>query len=254
METTQESIVCEVAEQIPTLEQLRAIPRGVTYKIIFGEELAEQRHVFEKQWKNGLPDFYVSSNPRNFAISLLKLLSKQDIEQHQDFFEKCAKDYRNLATKLITDLAITVGVNIEETYPLIAFGNFNGDILKQTGVFQDWNYFFHGLHCGFTNQLTQQHIEVSLNFGLEFGELNPSFFVNYILTTPNYAPLPIFIHKNYSYLEGQQILHKMVELGKFELINSNMKDEYGIVVTDREKIPVKVLPPEEIFNSKIRSR
>ena len=39
----------------------------------------------------------------------------------------------------------------------------------------------------------------------------------------------------------------MLALGKFERINSNIKDHFGIAVTDRNKVEIKVYDPEQDY-------
>lgn len=51
----------------------------------------------------------------------------------------------------------------------------------------------------------------------------------------------------------------MVELGKFEMINSNFPNQTGIVVKDREKIEIKVFQemaiiPNDKINFKIKRK
>ncbi len=104
--------------------------------------------------------------------------------------------------------------------------------------------------CAFKNLKTEQYIETPLSYGLEFGELDPYFFSKFINSTNEYKPLPLFIYDDY--WDGKRILNKMVELDKFEIINSNFSNETGVVVKDRVKIKVdtysksELLPNEEI--------
>ncbi|MBC7388100.1 MAG: hypothetical protein H7329_02720 [Opitutaceae bacterium] len=108
---------------------------------------------------------------------------------------------------------------------------------RQIGNVGNWKYFIHGFHCGFENNETRQIIEVPLVFGLEFGDLDPYFFTRFIKSTPNYQPLPVDIYVDYA--DGVRINEKMISLGKFERINSNVGNHYGIVVTDRQKVEIK---------------
>lgn len=68
----------------------------------------------------------------------------------------------------------------------------------------DWNYFLHGHHCCFENINTKQTIEVSLVNKNNFGALDPIFFLNYILSTPQYQPLPLEIPRTYE--TGKSVL------------------------------------------------
>lgn len=77
---------------------------------------------------------------------------------------------------------------------------------RQIGKVAEWKYFVHGFHCGFQNIITRQYIEVSLVFGLEFGDLDPYFFVKFILSSQNYHPLPIPLFEEYA--DGSRIIKK----------------------------------------------
>lgn len=168
-------------------------------------------------------------------VNIAKLITDDEIDKNQAFFERCAKDYRRLGEQLIFKLADKLGTTINSDYPLLTFNNFK--IKKQTGRVDDWRYYLHGFHCGFTNSETGQRIEVPLVFGLEFGDLDPYFFSTFIKSTPAYRPLPVAIYEDYG--DGQRIIGRMLLLGKFERINSNIENHYGVVVADREKLKVK---------------
>ena len=80
-------------------------------------------------------------------------------------------------------------------------------------------------------------IEVPLVFGQEFGDLDPYFFSKFIKSTPKYKPLPVDIFEDYD--DGARINEKMLSLGKFERISSNVGNHYEIVVADRQKVEIK---------------
>lgn len=237
-----EIITINSIDQIPSLEAIKSIPRNITLKIIFGNSVQNQRETIGQNFKKELQGFQVGIHLLNPEINIAKLITNQEIEEHQDFFENCAKDYRELGRKLIFELAKQFKITMFENYPILAFNKLKGD-KRGRGKMGDWKYFFHGFHCWFENQKTGQTIEVPLIFGLEFGDLDPYFFSVFIKSTPNYQPLPVEIYEDYA--DGVRINEKMLSLGKFEHINSNFKNHFGIVVTDREKIEIKEYAPEE---------
>ena len=105
------------------------------------------------------------------------------------------------------------------------------------GKVENWRYYVHGFDCHFENLKTGQEIEVPLVFGLEFGNLDPWFFTKYIKSTPAYKPLPVEIYEDYG--DGVRIIEKMLSLGRFEKISSNVGNHHGIVVADRNKVEIK---------------
>ncbi|RYE50369.1 MAG: hypothetical protein EOP48_19885 [Sphingobacteriales bacterium] len=169
-------------------------------------------------------------------MSIEKLITDEEIENNQDFFEQCAKDYRNLSGELIQKLADRHRIRIDPDFPLNSFAELKGK--KQGGQIDGWAYFFHGYHCGFRHKQTGQLIETSFVFGLEFGELDPYFFTKFIKSTPAYQPLPVDIYEDYA--DGVRINEKMISLGLFETIPSNVPNHSGVVVTDRNKIEINV--------------
>ena len=113
---------------------------------------------------------------------------------------------------------------------------------RSKGKIENWSYYVHGYHCGFENDSTGQVIEAPLVFGQEFGDLDPYFFTRYIKSTQKYNPLPVEINEDYS--DGVKINEKMISLGKFERISSNIEGYFGIVVVDRQKVEIKLKKKE----------
>ncbi|MBI1184058.1 hypothetical protein GC194_07295 [bacterium] len=135
-----------------------------------------------------------------------------------------------MAKELIHGLADKLGVTIDEDNPLRTFNILKFD-KRKSGVFDDWNYFLHGFHCRFNNCSTGQLIEVSLNFGKEFGVLDPLFFMQFLKTTPQLNPLPFNLC--HDYYDGVQILERLFELGGLEKIRSVVDGDFGLVSKKR---------------------
>jgi len=254
MNRTTEIIIIKSVEQIPTLEIIREIPRPKTLKLIFDLSIQNQREKIGESLKNELCGFQVSIHTTEPEINIAKLITDGEIENNQVFFEKCAQDYRKLANELIYKVANILEVTINSKFPLLTFNPFKMN-KKSTGQIDNWRYYFHGFHCGFENIETGQEIEVPLIFGLEFGDLDPYFFTRFIKSTPKYQPLPIDIYEDYS--DGVRINEKMLLLGKFETIPSNVENQFGIVVADRDRIEIEVYkekykkeyPLRQLYNS-----
>lgn len=220
-------------ENIPSIETIQELPRQRKLKLIFADSMQPQREVIGEHLKNKLGGFQVGIHTTEPEINIAKLITGSEIELQQNFFELAAKEYRQLAQKLIYELAESLGITINKNYPLESFLKRS---IKQTGKMNDWNYDLHGFHCCFYHRETEQYIEVPLVFGLEFGSLDPWFFILYIKSSPQYQPLPVEIFEDYA--DGKRIIDKMVELKKFEIINSNLENYFGVVVTDREKMAI----------------
>lgn len=229
-------------EEIPDFKSIKSLERGIEWKIVFENNIKSKREKVGNQWKFEHPEFQIAIHTIEPEINIVKLITDKEIDEHQDFFEKCAKDYRNLATELINRFANKHNLQIDSDYPMNNLNASEQFGYKQVGEMDNWRYAFHGFHCAFTNLKNGQHIEVPLMCGLEFGELDPYFFSGFIKSTEEYGPMPTQIYNDYS--DGKRILDRMVELGKFEEIQSNWPNRKGIVVTDRDKVKVEVYNPE----------
>ncbi|XJA82185.1 hypothetical protein AB2F49_05570 [Escherichia coli] len=125
--------------------------------------------------KAQLDEFVVGMHSADPVIRIARLISLEEINRHQDFFEHCAKEYRKLATELIFALAEQLNVEMAENNPLVTFAPFKCN-RKRKGKMGKWQYCFHGFHCTFENKKTEQNIEVPLAYGFAFGDLDPYFF------------------------------------------------------------------------------
>lgn len=244
LERSVQIVHIERLDQVPSAGSIQTIPREQILKLVFTESLDKQREVIGSKLAKELEGFQVNVHWRELEINISKLITDEEIEQHQVFFEQCAKDYRILAQRLIYQLAEKLGIQFDEVFPLLTFNPLKRDNSKCRGRLGKWFYYLHGFDCGFENTKTGQSIEVTLVHGLEFGALDPYFFTRFIKSTPEYEPLPVAIYEDYA--DGKRILEKMIALGRFELINSNIAQKHSAVVTDRVKVNVNVFEPEPI--------
>ncbi|WKW46900.1 hypothetical protein P3875_02265 [Myroides sp. JBRI-B21084] len=203
---------------------------------MFEKEVQSQREAIGQNLKTELVGFQVGIHTSDPEINIAKLITDKEIEDNQDFFEQCAKDYRQLGEELLFKLVDKLNLNLNREFPMQTFNELKRDA-RSNGKVEGWNYYVHGFHCGFVNIKTKQEIEVPLVFGEEFGDLDPYFFSKFIKSTPKYKPLPVEIFEDYA--DGVRINETMLKLGKFEKISSNVGNHYGIVVTDRQKVEIK---------------
>jgi hypothetical protein len=233
---TTDIITINSIDQIPTLDTIREIPRERTLKLVFEKGVQNKREIVGQNLRCDLPGFQVSIHTTEPEINIAKLITDKEIEDNQDFFEQCAKDYRQLGEELLFKLVHKLDLKLNKCFPMQTFNELKRD-KRSNGKVEGWNYYLHGFHCGFENSKTGQLIEVPLVFGLEFGDLDPYFFSIFIKSTKKYRPLPVDIFEDYE--DGVRINERMIKLGKFERISSNIGNHYGIVVADRKKIEIK---------------
>lgn len=236
MNRTTEIVTVKSIGQIPTLETIREIPQERKLILVFENGIQKHREEVGQNLKRQLFNFQVGIHTIEPEINIVKLITHKEIEDNQDFFEQCAKDYRQLGEELLNKLVDKLELKLNKEFPIETFNELKRDN-RQVGKLDDWRYFVHGFHCGFENEKSRQAIEVSLVFGQEFGDLDPYFFSKFIKSTPKYKPLPVDIFEDYA--DGLRINEKMISLGKFEKISSNIANHYGTAVTDRKKVKVK---------------
>lgn len=244
---TTEIVIIKATEEVPSIDAIRLIPREKILKLVFDPLMQKQRLTIGEDLKRKLKGFQVGIHTIEPEINISKLITDEEIEANQDFLEKCAKEYRELSKELIYKVVDKLKITINPEFPLLTFNSIKGD-KRQIGKVDDWRYYLHGFHCGFENLKTGQLVETPLIFGLEFGDLDPYFFSRFIKSTPEYQPLKIDIYEDYA--DGVQINQKMLSLGKFERITSNIENLFGVVVTDRDKIEVNVYQAEPIQTEK----
>lgn len=218
-------------DDLPSENIFLNLPRNKYLVLKFLNKTDSERKKYGENLKEKFKDFQIGIHTIEPIIGIRKLISDNEIDKFKELFVQYAFDYRELATKLIHGLARKIKVDIQNESPYWAFLKY-WQKKGQNGVFEEWNYFFHGFHCHFIHTNTKQEIEVSLVFGLEFGDLDPYFFTNFIISSPDYKPLPIEIYE--SYHDGLNIIERMIIIGKFEKINSTtFKGHTGTILKDR---------------------
>lgn len=240
MERTIEILNCNTIESLPAIHRIMNIPREKPLRVIFSSAIQELRESIGADWKAKLPDFSIGIHMLKPEINISKLISDDEITKHSTFFELCAKDYRKLATHLIYSLASHFDEIIDPENAMHTFGKYKRG--RQSGAMGLWKYSLHGSDCRFQNTKTGQTIEVYLLTQLEFGILDPYFFIQFMKTTESYQAMPIEIYEDYP--EGYLILEKMVKLGKFEKINTVAGHEKVII---RDRVGVLGNSPNCVF-------
>lgn len=218
---------------LPSIQEIKSIPRGMELKIIFGEKLKSKRDSIGEKWRKKLPKFLIGIHSGKEEINISKLITDEEIIQNQDFFENCAKEYGELGEKLMKQFADEYEVDLIRGRPVRTKNPTGKKPYARNGEMGNWIFSFHGIHLGLRNKETSQQIEIPLDYGEEYGELDPFFFSKFIRTTPKFKPLPVKIYNDF--WDGKRILEVMLKIGKFEKIDSIMPLGEGVVVKNRIK-------------------
>lgn len=246
MERTTEVITIQSIQEFPSIGYISNIPRHKKLRLLFMSSIQHLREDFGRDLKTKLPAFQIAIHNTEHQINICKLITDEEIIANQEFFTGCAKDYRKLGTQLMNLFITTKKIELNKDFPFLTFNRIKGKN-SQSGKVGQWNYYFHGYHCQFKNTETKQEIEVPFMFGMEFGALDPYFFMLYIKSTLQYRPLPTEIYEDFD--DGHRILEVLLKLGLLEKINSSIINHSGLVVKDREKIQIKVFNPETDFET-----
>ena len=101
MDRITETIKIISITEIPSIEKIQSIQREKVLKLIFEKTVQDQRELIGKKLKKQLHDFQVGIHLTEPEINIAKLITEKEIEDNQDFFEQCAKNYRKLSEELI---------------------------------------------------------------------------------------------------------------------------------------------------------
>ena len=214
--------------------------RGITLKVRFNYRNGYKRERIENLLKAKFPDYTIGISSIEPIIYINKLITIEEIEANIDFFTQCAIDYDVLATSLMNMLIEKYKLKVDWRLPFLTFANRK---TKQRGKLNGWKYIRHGHHFRFENIKTKQVIEASIVCGEQFGELDPMFFSNYIVSTPQYHPLPVEIYETYS--EGNRILDVMEKHNILKEIENNRGFKRH-VLSIKDTSHIKFYIPKEV--------
>lgn len=239
MDLLESNIEISNIEDFPSIDEIRNVKRGENLKIHLKNSAQKYQQERGEYLSKNLSNFIIVIHRNGTELSIKRLISPEEVSDHQEFFEQCAQAYGLLGEKLINEFIALNNITDFNGFPLSKLNGYSGNKNhKPKGKMGEWNYFFHGYHCFFENRKTKQEIEVPLTYGEEYGELDPYFFSRFIKTSNSFKTFPVDIYDEYN--EGVIILKTMYELGKFEMINSNLPNNTGFIVKKRKKKKVKV--------------
>jgi hypothetical protein len=146
----------------------------------------------------------------------LKSFKQNEIKIELDIVKEAVIDYRNDGKKLMNKLAEKYELDIknEKDYESLILRN-NPKIPRKGELSKRWNYYFHGIECGFYNKKSKQQVEVVLNNSPEFGQIDSWFLLSYMESTEKYKNEI----KGINWQELKPIIEKLYETGEIERVN-----------------------------------
>lgn len=178
----------------------------------FASEAERYREEFGLVLKAQLDEFVVGMHSADLVIRIARLISLEEINRHQDFFEHCAKEYRKLATELIFALAEQLNVEMAENNPLVTFAPFKCN-RKRKGKWESGSIVF----TVFIVHLRIKKQSKILKFPSPTALLSAIWtriFSGFIKSTPAWQPLPVAIYDDYH--DGSRIIQQPLALGKLQ--------------------------------------
>ena len=112
---------------MPSVDTIKLIPREQTLKLIFNSGAKSKRESIGNKLKKELAGFQVGIHTIQPEINIAKLITDREIEDNQDFFEQCAKDYRELGEKLLYELVDKLKLKLNEDFPMETFNELKQD-------------------------------------------------------------------------------------------------------------------------------
>jgi len=165
-------------------------------------------------------------------LSLLRVVSEEEVLAHADALVQAAQRFRQIATELAGRLASKLNVSLE------AFSNqefewdFDCDSSCDdcaTALDEEWTYWFHGCECLFSSAKTGAYVEIILGFGDEFGVLDPYFFAKFLQSIPEFRPLAQqFQHEYHDTARAFEILEKH---GMLSRTKTTLSDRTGLIAS-----------------------
>lgn len=207
-------IICEVPPPTEEIRQLLASNETVDIKLKTGDF----PEIYLYRLKHDLPEHSVLLISHLKMLLIAPSLSTDFILRHIDVFKNCIIEFDTTAHMLMQLLAETFSIDLakpDEVYDLKRKRS-----VKQRGEMnEEWSYQFHGSACSFTNKITNQFIDVTIQFEQKYGLIDCYYLLEFIKTNPKLQEAALLLNnrannlgkvldilKNESFLEEYHIL------------------------------------------------
>lgn len=174
---------------------------------------------YRKKLQSYLPRYHVSNIRYNGMIRIVPALETAKLLKVMDDVHQAGITFRQTGIELMETLGTTHNIDPYDLHALNRL-KFRSRANKQRGVIDDqWNFWFHGAECQFSNHATGQIIELVIDYCPEFGALDSFFFFRYIDTTPAYKELSKFFNEDWKSLT--KALDLLEDQGRLKRIDEN---------------------------------
>lgn len=129
-----------------------------------------------------LPNYVITVFEWLNKLNIVPSISTNIVLENILEFHKCIELFDITAHSLMKLMAETFDINLNNSNEVYELKTKRSE--KQRGkINSEWNYHFHGKGCSFTNTNTEQFLDIQINNGIEFGELDTNYLMKFIQTT-----------------------------------------------------------------------
>jgi len=143
--------------------------------------------------QNEFPNHLVSQIKWMNKLYIVPSISTETVLENLNEFYKCFELFDKTAHSLMNLMSDTFNINLKNSSELYDLKRNRSE--KQRGnLNNEWKYHFHGKGCSFTNSVTNQFLDVQINNGLEFGELDTYYLMKFIQTTKSLKEMSLILN------------------------------------------------------------
>ena len=144
------------------------------------DEKLTRNYVLELQKE--LPDYVITRIETLNKLNIAPSISTNVVLENMFEFYNCIELFDKTAHSLMNLMAETFDINLNNANEIYELKTKRSE--NQRGELNsEWNYHFHGKGCSFINTNTKQFLDVQINNGIEFGELDTYYLMKFIQTT-----------------------------------------------------------------------
>ena len=151
-----------------------------TLLFVVTDEKLTRSYVLELQKE--LPNYVVTRIEWLNKLNIVPSISTKVVLENILEFHNCIELFDKTAHSLMNLMAETFDINLNNSNEIYELKTKRSE--NQRGeINSEWKYHFHGKGCSFTNTNTEQFLDVQINNGIEFGELDTHYLMKFIQTT-----------------------------------------------------------------------
>ena len=144
------------------------------------DEKLTRKYVLDLQKE--FPNYVITQIEWLNKLNIVPSISTKTVLENILEFHNCIELFDKTAHSLMNLMAQTFDINLNNSNEIYELKTKRSE--NQRGeINNEWKYRFHGKGCSFTNTNTEQFLDVQINNGIEFGELDTYYLMKFIETT-----------------------------------------------------------------------